>query len=67
MSSVHDPIGDVGPEFLRRFDHEVQRFSRRMFEIARDADRLDRAERLQAECDRLLALPDEEAGHVRAS
>lgn len=67
MSSTRSPIRDLGPEFLRRLDRDVQRFTRRMFEIGRDADRFDRAERIQAECDRLLSLSDEEARHAAAS
>lgn len=67
MSTARKPICDLGPEFTRRLDREVQRFTRRMFEIGRGADRFDRAEQIQAEADRLLMLSDEEAGHVHAS
>lgn len=39
----------------RAIDAEIsRRFSAAMFGIAVDADRFDRAERVQAECDRLL-------------
>ena len=62
MSTALKPVRDIGPEFCRRLDREVQRFSRRMFEIGRHADRFERAERVQAEADRLLTLSDEEAG-----
>ncbi len=69
MSTALKPIGDCGPEFgrrveralradLRRDAHEAtRRFADRMFEIGRDYDRFDRAEAIQAECDRLFALP----------
>lgn len=66
MSTARKPIGDLGPEFARRLDRQIQKaaretaraFSRGMFEIARTADRFDRADRIQAECDRLLAHAD---------
>jgi hypothetical protein len=72
MSTARKPIGDCGPEFGRRFERELRstirhdghetsrRFAARMFEIGRTADRFDRAERIQAECDRLLTLSDAE-------
>lgn len=68
MSTALKPIRDCGPEFGRRFERglkadlrvaereAIRRFSHRMFEIGRDCDRFDRAEAIQAECDRLLAL-----------
>lgn len=69
MSTARKPIGDLGPEFVRRLDRQFQKaarstalaFSRGMFEIARTADRFERADRIQAECDRLLALSDDSA------
>ena len=64
MSTALKPVRDIGPEFARRLDHEIQRFSRRMFEIGASADRFETADAIQAECDRLAQLSDEEAGHA---
>ena len=69
MSSTRSPIRDVGPEFARRVDHEIQhharRIAKRFAEIARSApDCRTAGERVQAEADRLLNLSDVEAGHV---
>ena len=64
MSTALKPIRDLGPEFARRFDHEIQRFSRRMFEIGASAGRFETADAIQAECDRLARLSDEEVGHA---
>ncbi|WP_333822816.1 hypothetical protein [Pinisolibacter sp.] len=72
MSTARKPIGDCGPEFGRRFERDLaaavrrdgrevpRRFAARMIEIGRTADRFERADLIQAECDRLLTLSDEE-------
>lgn len=60
MTRAYLPPRDCGPEFVRRFAREMHR-------IGREATRHDRAERIQAECDRLLKLTDEEAGNVECS
>lgn len=57
MALSHHPPRDIGPEFSRRFAREMHR-------IAREAGRFERAERIQAECDRLLTLSDEETTNV---
>lgn len=67
MSTATKPVRDLGPEFLRRLDHEVLAFARRMFAIGRGCTRFERADQIQAECDRLLGLSDEEVGHVARS
>ncbi len=69
MSSTRSPIRDIGPEFARRVDHEIQhharRIAKRFDEIACAApDCRTAGERAQAEADRLLSLNDVEAGHV---
>ncbi len=69
MSSTRSPIRDVGPEFARRVDHQIQhdarRIAKRFSEIACGApDCRTAGERAQAESDRLLSLSDEEAGHA---
>jgi len=68
MSTALKPVRDCGPEFGRRYERglradlrtadreAVRHFSARMIEIGRDCDRFDRANAIQAECDRLLAL-----------
>ena len=68
MSTALKPIRDCGPEFGRRVERRLRAeiraderdatrdFSARMFEIGRDCDRFERAEAIQAECDRLHAL-----------
>lgn len=68
MSTALKPVRDCGPEFGRRFERRLRaelrsterdaarQFSSRLFEIGRDCDRFDRAEAIQAECDRLLTV-----------
>ena len=56
---------DLGPEFQRHLERGVMHFARRMHEIGRHSDRFDRADLIQAECDRLARLSDEDATHAR--
>ena len=63
MSSTRSPIRDVGPEFARRVDHQIQndarRIAKRFAEVARAApDCRTAGERAQAEAGRLLAMED---------
>lgn len=58
MSTALKPIRDIGPEFARKLDHEL-------VHAAKGIDRRGRADRVQAECDRLRSLSDEEASRCR--
>lgn len=60
MSRVTAPVGDLGPEFARRVAREIDRAAARFMRIGRTADRFERADLIQAECNRLAGLPTKE-------
>lgn len=69
MASIHDPIGDVGPELMRRLSRDLlkdsKRLARRFSDIAEaSADARSACAEAQSEADRLLKLSDIEAGFI---